>query len=111
MTKTAEWIDAAPKYVRVGETNTIGCDATAWLTGGLTISSVATSDTDGLTISSVARNSSTFTNDRKGTCAINKGFTFSCSGQAADGEYTPTFALTLSDGQVKVARLTLLGIA
>ena len=111
MTRSAEWIDPSPKYVRAGETNTIGCDATAWLTGSLTISSVATSDADGLTIASVARNSATFPNDRKGTCAINKGFTFSCSGQASGGSYEPTFALTLSDGQVKVAKVPLIGIA
>jgi hypothetical protein len=108
---TADWIDPGPKYVRVGETNRIGCDATGWLTDGKTISSVACSDADGLTVASTAVNAATFTNDIQGTCAIGKGFTSLVSGQAAGSTYELRYAMTLSTGEVKVALLTLVGVA
>ena len=110
MSIAADWIDPAPKYVRTGETNTIGCDATGWLPSGVMVSSVATSDADGLTIASLARNSSTFVNDKGGTCAINSGFQFACSGQAAGTTYDVLVAMTLSTSDVKVVKLTLIAI-
>ena len=110
MPRTADWIDPAPKYVRAGESNIIGCDATRWLTSGVTISSVATSDADGLTIASLAVNAATFTNDEGGTCAIGKGFQFMGSGQAAGTTYDVLTALTLSNSEVKVVKLTLIGV-
>lgn len=109
MSRSADWIDPAPKYVRAGESNIVGCDCTGWL-GTATISSVSSSDADGLTVSSVARNSSTFTNDKGGTCAQYHGFTALVSGQASGTEYDTLWAITLSDSQVKVVRLTLVGM-
>ena len=110
MARSADWIDPAPKYVRAGESNIVGCDCTGWI-GTSTISSVTNSDADGLTVASVARNSSTFTNDKGGTCAQYHGFTALVSGQASGTEYDTRFAITLSDGQVKVVALTLVGVA
>lgn len=107
----ADWIDPDPKYVRVGESNRLGCDATGWLTDGKTISSVTCSDADGLTVSATAVNSSTFTNDLQGTCAANKGFTSLVSGQAAGTTYELRYTMTLSTGEVKVVVLTVLGTA
>ena len=108
---SADWIDAAPKYVRVGESNRLGCDATGWLTDGKTISSVTCSDADGLTVSSTVVNSVTFTNDLQGICAVSKGFSSLVSGQAAGTTYQLRYTLTLSTGEVKVVVLTVLGIA
>lgn len=109
---SADWIDAAPKYVRVGESNRLGCDATGWLTDGKTISSVTCSDADGLTVSSTLVNTSaTFTNDLQGICAVNKGFSSLVSGQAAGTTYQLRYTLTLSTGEVKIVVLTVLGIA
>ena len=110
MSRTADWIDPAPKYVRAGESNIIGCDATRWLASGVTISSVATSDADGLTIASLAVNAATFVNDEGGTCAIGKGFQFLGSGQVAGTTYDVLIAMTLSSGEVKIAELTLIGV-
>ena len=106
----APWIDPGPKRVRVGETNLLGCDVTGWLTGSATISSVSCTDADGLTVSGTARNSSTFTNDIQGTCAINKGFTSLVSGQAAGNTYELRYTMVLSTGETKVVVLTVLGI-
>lgn len=108
---TADWIDPAPKYVRVGESNRVGCDATGWLTDGKTISSVTCTDSGGLTVATVAVNVATFTNDIQGICAIGKGFTSLVSGQAAGSTYELRYAMTLSTGEVKVVVLTVLGIA
>lgn len=112
MTASADWIDPAPKYVRVGESNRLGCDATGWLTDGKTISSVTCSDADGLTVSGTAVNTAaTFTNDLQGTCALNKGFTSLVSGQAAGSTYVLRYSMTLSTGEVKIVVLTVLGVA
>ena len=111
MTASADWIDPAPKYVRVGETNRLGCDATGWLTDGKTIASVSCSDADGLTVSSTSVNAATFTNDIQGTCAISKGFTSLVSGQAVGSTYELKYAMTLSTGEVKIVKLTVIGIA
>lgn len=110
MSRSADWIDPAPKYVRVGESNTVGCDCTGWL-GTATISSVATASNGGLTVGTPARNSSAFTNDQGGTCAQYHGFTALVSGQASGTEYETTYDITLSDGQVKRVKLTLVGVA
>jgi hypothetical protein len=110
MSRNADWIDPAPKYIRAGESNTVGCDCTGWL-GTATISSVSNTDADGLTVASVDRNASTFANDQGGTCAQYHGFTALVSGQASGTEYDTRFAITLSDGQVKVVALTLIGVA
>ena len=107
---TADWIDAEPKYIRAGETNIIGVDMTGWLLGGKTISSVVCSDAAGLTVASVGRNTTTFENDLGGTCAVNKGLTAIVSGQAAGVTYNLKFAATLSSSEVKVCKVTLLGI-
>lgn len=109
MARSSDWIDPAPKRVRVGESNIVGCDCTGWL-GTATISSVISTDADGLTIGSVARNGTAFTNDMDGTCAQYHGFTALVSGQASGTEYEARFAITLSDGQVKVVALTLIGV-
>lgn len=106
----ADWIDAEPKYVRAGETNIIGVDMTGWLLGGKTISSVVCSDAAGLTVASVGRNTATFENDLGGTCAVNKGLTAIVSGQAAGTTYNLKFAATLSNAEVKVCKVTLIGI-
>lgn len=110
MARSSDWIDPAPKRVRVGESNIVGCDCTGWL-GTATISSVSSTDADGLTIGSVARNSSTFTNDKGGTCEQYHGFTALVSGQASGTEYEALFAITLSTAEVKIVKLTLVGIA
>lgn len=107
---TADWIDPEAKYVRAGETNRIGVDMTGWLVGGKTISSVSCTDSDGLTVTSVERNSSAFTNDLGGTCAINKGVLATVSGQVSGTTYEIKFAATLSSGEVKVSKITLIGI-
>lgn len=109
MSRSSDYIDPAPKRVREGESNTIGCDCTGWI-GDTTIASVSTADADGLTIGSVARNASTFVNDIGGTCAQYHGFTALVSGQASGTEYDTAYDITLSDGQVKRVRLTLIGV-
>ena len=106
----SDYIDPEPKYVRVGEINRLGCDATGWLTDGKTISSVACSDTGGLTVSATAVNSATFTNDIRGTCAISKGFTSLVAGQAAGNTYDLRYTMTLSTGEVKIVKLSVLAV-
>jgi hypothetical protein len=105
-----DWIDAEAKYVRAGETNRIGVDMTGWLTGGKTISSASCTDADGLTVANVAVNSSTFTNDLGGTCAVSKGILATVSGQVAGTTYDLKFSAVLSTGETKIAKITLVAI-
>lgn len=107
---TADWIDAEAKYVRAGEVNRIGIDMTGWLVGGKTISSASCTDADGLTVASVAVNSSTFTNDLGGTCAVSKGILATVSGQIAGTTYDLKFAAVLSTGETKISKVTLVAI-
>lgn len=94
-----------PQLKHPGETLNVGVDFTLYgLAPGETLTGIPTlTPPAGISATSPTVNSAPFQNRAKGTCDVNKGVQFVCSGGTAGADYTIDVGCATSGGQFLVA--------